>query len=224
MTDHRPFRYAVNHGQFYSPLNGREWEGPYGVWELRGTAAELPNTPLYEVAMRESGDGGPSDTGASWQARAIAAEMAAASLRVEVQEAAARAEVAERGRGAVEGAVRRERQRQADMRHQLGEIARMVAEAYRCELERNELYAPDPDDFDEAPADPTFEQLYEFCAEVLRRDHPSMVYPLPSTQTVDAASTTLRQHIGNGDSIETALSAVLARLAADRREQAQVQP
>lgn len=222
MTDHRPFRYYPAHGAFYSPLDGGpKWQAPFGRWELAGSANELPQGLLLDVAMREPGNGGVSPDGQTWRDRATAAEMEAATQRVRITELESKLATAERARDAAaanaEKPLRKAREEIGKLSGQLYELARMTAEAYRREDDFTDLLRPP---FPEMEEEVTPEELYEFAAEMLRRDHPSVSYPMPSAQTVTAASTTLRKHIGDGASIETALSAVLAALAADRREQA----
>lgn len=213
-----------------------------GVWAMRELTTQIPAgaRPVRLLDPADVGGGGVSDTGETWQARAIRAEMEAAQLRTEVAAAIRRANLAESGERAQMVAMRgaRESDRVAwdTMRASLLALAERVAVLYgreaelsraavRCDGEHDNHpggadHAYDPQLC--APRGATAEELIAFIEATLALDHPAVRFPQPGPATIANACQLARYELARrGGTLDTVAEAIL-RMAAEPQRPAEL--
>ena len=179
-----------------------------------------------------------SDTGETWQSRAIKAELAAADLRArldaaERREAQVRADRTERMRAAEQAADQARRGHiEADekRRRDLRVIAEKLAQVYGRTAEFAAINGPDEGGYgtwcevhDELWGDHDHDRielstLLTFIADTLALDHPSVRFPEPGPATIANACVLARTELArHGGTLDDVAEAILRMAAQPQR-------
>ena len=222
MSD-REFFYAD--GRFFARLARNRPDSPVGVWELREMYRDMLPAGVRPVVILPADADRPSDTGETWQSRAVKAELAAADLRARLQAAEQRANLAESGERARFTAMRTAREKDVQtwkaLQSRLLRLAWQVAGLYGREADLGRITVQcDGEHWDDStcaefdpkrcePRSATPDELIDFIAETLRAEHPDRRYPQPSDDLVENGATAVIGALNTGGTLLDAVRSVL---------------
>lgn len=232
--------FVYRDGRFYSVIgkftDAEDAPTVVGVWEMCNvTEGEVP-AGARPVTIEPGDAKVRSDTGETWQHRAVKAELENATLRVELDSAKREAR---RARSGIEGryaAMEAARESNAAawnaLRADLLTLAEQVAAVYGREAELGRVAVQCEGDHGNHPGgadheyDPelceprsaTAEELIAFMRETLQLDHPAVRFPRPGPATIANAEVLARTELAKpGGTLADVARAILEMAAEPQR-------